>query len=132
VIGYDDINTLVQQRLWFNSSNNLQWSTANSTSSGTITTGFTTGTWNHIAWTFGAVASYGASSSCSFYINGALSTTFNANYFNGVNSQYWDICSYPGLGTNNVYIDSYRYYERTLSAADVNYIYSTQDATNLP
>jgi len=125
--------------LTFTNSNALKWITmlpntqngSTSTSTGTITTNFTNGTWNHIAITFSSVASYGATSTCCVYLNGSLTSTLSATYFDGNAVQYWDIGSYPGASADQVYIDSYRYYERALSAADVSYIYSTKDATNL-
>ena len=92
----------------------LNWSLANTT-------------WHHVVWTI-SPATFGASCTYTFYLNGSVRTTVAGVYPTNITRAYTDIMSYPGNGGSALYLDSFRYYARTLDSSEVNYIYTTLDA----
>jgi hypothetical protein len=99
--------------------------------SGSVTTGMTSNTWYHICWTI-SPAAYGASCTYTFYLNGIVFSTVSGSYPGSVSVGYQDIFAYAGLsGPSGFYIDNLRYYECTLTAANVSDIYSYLDPNGI-
>ena len=102
-------------------------------SGGTTVTGGTLNAnqWYHIAWTISSAA-YGATATHKIYLDNVLIYTNAAlKYPGNYLRKYQDLGSQAGWGVGAEYIDTFRYYNKTLTAGEVSNIYTNLDPNNV-
>jgi hypothetical protein len=99
--------------------------------SGAVTAAMTSNTWYHICWTI-SPAAYGGACTYTFYLNGNVLSTVSGSYPGNGSCGIQDILAYAGLSSaSGFYIDNFRSYELTLTAANISTIYNYLDPNNL-
>jgi hypothetical protein len=86
--------------------------------------------WNHYAWTISPAVS-GAPCTHTFYINGVLLTSVSGKYPLASERQYFDIGGQDSYAPSIGYFDSFRYYEKALTASYISAIYKLSDPKNI-